>query len=132
MNRKIKMIVALWPFYVIFIVIISFAWALYQKPKNSEINTAAQDNSAATKRLADHMDAISAAKQFVLKNLKAPSTAKFPPIMDFSVTQKNADSWLVTGFVDAQNSFGAMLRQQFTCTVRRDSDRWYLLNLKLN
>jgi hypothetical protein len=35
----------------------------------------------------------------------------------------------VTGAVDAQNSFGAMIRSNFTCSVRLDGDTWYLTSL---
>lgn len=47
--------------------------------------------------------------------LKAPTTAKF----DNWVRSSNGDgSFTVTGTVDSQNSFGAMLRSQFSCKVR--------------
>lgn len=47
--------------------------------------------------------------------LKAPATAKF----DNWVRNANGDgSFTVTGTVDSQNSFGAMLRSQFSCKVR--------------
>ncbi|ULJ61041.1 J domain-containing protein [Wielerella bovis] len=47
--------------------------------------------------------------------LKAPTTAKF----DNWVRTPNGDgSFMVTGTVDSQNSFGAMLRSQFSCKVR--------------
>lgn len=57
--------------------------------------------------------------EFMVKdNLKAPSTAKFCN----SATEMNAKNlggskWKVTGWVDAQNSFGAMIRSDFEVTL---------------
>ena len=56
--------------------------------------------------------AIRQCEERVKSLLKAPSTAKF-----------NSDAsgdwtWKVTGTVDAENSFGAMIRSVFQCTVK--------------
>src|SRR5262245_38063453 len=74
-------------------------WAISAKQNNPETtrsNTAAQ-----------------ACEDAVKDQLKAPSTAKF-------TNERYTDSdpsWLVTGDVDAQNSFGAMIRSHFTCDL---------------
>lgn len=56
----------------------------------------------------------------VLGQLKAPSTAVFPPLDDVTV-QRFAERGEVKylGFVDAQNGFGAQIRTKFTCVVRQ-------------
>jgi hypothetical protein len=46
------------------------------------------------------------------KKLKAPSTAEFS-----GTTATGGGPWTVTGQVDSQNSFGAMIRSPFGCTV---------------
>lgn len=56
-------------------------------------------------------EAIAQCEDLVKENLKAPSTAEF----DTSATGDG--TWTVTGTVDAENSFGAMLRSEFQCTV---------------
>jgi hypothetical protein len=53
---------------------------------------------------------------FVKERLKAPSTAKFSN----EVTGVNGRLYTVTGDVDAQNSFGAMLRSKYNCLVTKD------------
>ena len=65
------------------------------------------------------------ATQFVERRLKSPSTADFGPFRDAKVTsltpEKNsACKFLVTGQVDSQNGFGAMIRSEFTVTLSKD------------
>jgi len=55
----------------------------------------------------------------VAAELKAPSTADFPPYDEHSIGHSGAD-WFVTSYVDAQNSFGAKLRTHYTCTASFD------------
>ncbi len=51
--------------------------------------------------------------------LKAPSTAKFPT-SDWRVTVAN-DIVTVSSYVDSQNSFGAMIRSNFTAQYRHST-----------
>ena len=69
----------------------------------------------------DRIEAQLACQDFVKEKLKAPATAKF------SGQQTNVagvNQWTVTGLVDAENSFGAMLRSNWTCSIRLDGDTW--------
>lgn len=75
------------------------------------------------------------AEREVRARLKAPSTAKFPgqAKVAFNGTEK-----IVTGFVDSQNAFGAMLRSSyivtFTLHCPRAEDRydcWRLSNVSI-
>lgn len=56
-------------------------------------------------------EAISQCEDLVKENLKAPSTAKF------DTTATGDGTWIVSGTVDSENSFGATLRAEFQCTV---------------
>lgn len=76
-------------------------------------------------------DAKYAAKEFVTDHLKAPSTAKFPYYEEFAAAKQANGTWQVMGYVDAQNSYGAMLRQQFLCTLKKTGDKWYMVDLKM-
>lgn len=61
---------------------------------------------------------ISACRERVKTQLKAPATATFS---GEAVTRQPTGSLLeVNGVVDAQNGFGAMLRQRYRCTVTAD------------
>jgi hypothetical protein len=66
-------------------------------------------------------DAIAAwidCKTFVERGLKSPASAVFPLSNAPGVTITQADGrWFVVGFVDAENSFGAKLRQEFQCQM---------------
>jgi hypothetical protein len=71
-------------------------------------------------------------RQFVERSLKAPSTADFPFSDEFSAVGKDNGPYIVIGYVDAQNSFGAMLRTHFTCELHTDGKEWFLDNLTMN
>jgi hypothetical protein len=55
------------------------------------------------------------AKQYVEYSLKAPSTAEFSS--DVAVAQGADGNYVVTGYVDAENSFGATLRSYYEVTM---------------
>lgn len=57
------------------------------------------------------------AKEIVKNNLKAPSTAEFPWATEFKM-QRNGDIVAVSSYVDAQNSFGAIIRSEWTVEFR--------------
>lgn len=51
--------------------------------------------------------------------LKAPSTAKFPNILDWKFGKENGVT-IVQSYVDAQNAFGAMIRSEFQLKIKDD------------
>ena len=63
-----------------------------------------------------------ATTQFVPKFLKAPSTAKFCDYREAHYG-RDGDTWEVKGWVEAQNSFDALLRQSFCCRMTMDESR---------
>jgi hypothetical protein len=69
-------------------------------------------------------------KEFVEKTLKAPSTADFQNYNNFSASGTGEGPFQVSGYVDAQNSFGAKIRTQFTCELRKPGGNWQLVNLR--
>lgn len=64
-----------------------------------------------------HTRAITACREFVTRELKAPATAKFPRDREMAVSGTNP--FTVASSVDSQNSFGALIRSSFVCTVSR-------------
>lgn len=62
-------------------------------------------------------DAKICAKKAVEDRLKAPSTADFCSYSEMDATYLGDDRWKITGYVDAENSFGAMVRQNWTVTL---------------
>ena len=78
-------------------------------------------------------------EEFVKRGLKSPSTAKFPDyvmgVPDMSVIQvlnHHDDTYTVIADVDAQNSFGAMIRSQYVCKLHYSpkTGNWTLISLK--
>lgn len=48
------------------------------------------------------------------QSLKSPSTAKFCSIMDVDVYDQGNNNYAIIGYVDAENSYGAKMRTNFT------------------
>lgn len=63
----------------------------------------------------DDAEAFTVAEAMVKQKLKAPSTAKFCLYTEATITH-DKDVYTVKGWVDAQNSFGATLRSNWTVT----------------
>jgi len=81
---------------------------------------------------ADKIGAWVMAEDFVRGGLKAPSTARFGSVFggdyqrpDDCVSVLGGGRYRVVGWVDAQNSFGALIRNNFVCVLRdRGNDMW--------
>lgn len=67
-------------------------------------------------------------KRFAERELKAPTTAKWPSHLDpeVSVEKLGGRRYLVRGYVDSQNSFGAMIRTRFSVEMQYhdETDKW--------
>jgi hypothetical protein len=68
---------------------------------------------------------------FVKKNLKAPSTAKFAPHHELTISGKDQGPWTVVGYVDAQNAFAAQVRSTYHCVVHYEDTKVYLDSLQI-
>lgn len=82
----------------------------------------------------DEIEATSYAQLFVKKSLKAPTTAKFPSALDFGIAplknkkgQRITDAWEVSGYVDSQNSYGAMMRTNWNVKLKKVGTSFQLL-----
>jgi hypothetical protein len=54
------------------------------------------------------------------RRLKAPATAQFPLVREVDVDRTGDGKYSYRSYVDSQNSFGAMLRTQFSCDAETD------------
>lgn len=67
------------------------------------------------------------AQSFVKDNLKSPKSADFPTYGDSKVSIKNSGSYYkVTGYVDAENSFGAEIRATFSLVMEKSGSKYTL------
>jgi hypothetical protein len=83
-----------------------------------------------------------ACKDFVSHNLAAPRTASFDsmsntPVKELRKVHKANDRltgyYLVAGYVQAQNAFGAMVQTAYTCQVSKTTgEPWKLNHLKID
>ncbi len=80
--------------------------------------------------ISDSESAWYACRQFTEARLKAPKTADFEHYNASGVRRMNANEWKVNLFVDAENSFGAMLRNEFECVVQNQGDSWKLVSIQ--
>lgn len=71
---------------------------------------------------------IAACQEAVRRQLQTPATAKFSE--DRVVEQSGATSY-VHGVVDAQNGFGATLRNRYECIANQTDDRWVVADVSL-
>jgi hypothetical protein len=63
-----------------------------------------------------------AAHQYVLPQLKAPSTAKFPSLNSAKISKNDDGTYIVSSYVDSQNEFGAMVRTNWAVKLKNLPD----------
>lgn len=74
------------------------------------------------------------AKEFVKRELISPGTADFGSLFkDYQnpndhVVELGPDTFRVQGWVDAQNQFGALIRQHFVVVIKDNGDRWQAID----
>jgi len=68
---------------------------------------------------------------FVKERLVSPASAKFPRMNNYDVKiQKDEHIYFIQGYVDSQNSFGAMLRTYYSgAVIQEDEKYWSLFKL---
>lgn len=72
-------------------------------------------------------------QDFIKRELKSPSTAKFPAMWKSNVVDLGDCRFRVRSYVDAQNAFGAMLRTSYAAEVEYlpATKTWRINNLSL-
>ena len=75
----------------------------------------------------DRRKILDALKPYINASLKAPRSAIYCSPEELSVSSRGSNNYTVYGFVDSQNSYGAMLRTNFEYNVREMSDGSYII-----
>lgn len=67
------------------------------------------------------------AEVYVKRQLKSPSTAKFPSNVDSYTYKREGNEWAVAGWVDATNSYGATIRTTWisSFTITWDGGKYH-------
>lgn len=106
---------------IAFVVIFGFlGWYLFINDDGGSAASTSGGNGGASAPKVDVGDgnaAYVACKNYVEDQLKAPSTADWPFLPPYE-PQLSGTTYTIRGYVDAQNSFGAMIRTNWTCKVR--------------
>ena len=63
---------------------------------------------------------------FVKEKLKSPSSAKFPS--EFETTYLGDSSFVVKSYFEAQNSFGALLKNNYKISLKFNGGKWEDVN----
>lgn len=90
-------------------------------------------NSSPSSDEPDDTMACVVAQRFVRNQLKSPSTAEFPACHTMTISRAG-NTWTVASYVDAQNSFGAMLRNRFLAEIeyQPSDNQWYPLDVQIS
>ena len=73
--------------------------------------------------LSDEQEAILFSQAFERHFMKNPSAAEFGDFEDFEV-QKTDNSYIIKGYCDSTNSYGAKMRSNYTLEVCKKDDEW--------
>jgi len=75
---------------------------------NTSVNTSSPEQTTSDRKVIS----IVFAEDVIKKTLKTPSTAKFVDVQAYELSNLK-DVWAVNGYVDSQNSYSAMIRNQW-------------------
>jgi hypothetical protein len=71
-------------------------------------------------------------EMLVERSLVAPSTAKFPANGTRDTKSAGNGIYITNSYVDAQNSFGAMIRNNYYCKLQFANNDWTVIDLQIN
>lgn len=98
--------------------------SINQSKEHNEIKSEALKKAYANAN-ADKESAWIFAQDAIKANLKAPSTAKFPWYDESCVTVLDDGSYIVKSYVDAENSYGAKIRNVFSIRITITGENSY-------
>lgn len=107
------------------------------KPTNASINqpTAKPAPKKINRKCTDEVYAYNITKELVKSQLKAPASAKFASIFredHVTVLPDKNCSFIIRAHVDSQNSFGALMRLNFSAKVKyhEKTSKWSLIEFQ--
>jgi len=115
-----------------FAIVVSYGCDNSNSKNNS--TTTKQETKQQPKQKQEHSKAEASvmAEEFVKQKLISPGSAKFPWYNENMVKDLGEGRYTYTSYVDSQNSFGALVRSNFTCTVKYSgNDKWTCEDLQI-
>lgn len=95
---------------------------MIKTPANNPGNSVPTNRPEINSNRHSDTDAWVCAQAIVKSKLKSPSTADFCSFADAEVKHLGNGEYIVTGWVDAMNSFGAEVREYFVVTYTATKD----------
>ena len=71
------------------------------------------------------------AEKAVKAYLKTPSTAKFSPMSECTFRKGESDTYMIAGYVDSDNSYGATLHEVFGCMALLEGEKLTALRVTI-
>lgn len=103
-----------------------------QAPKNKGKQSGSSQYKPQEESSSDPISAFVMSQSFVKDRLKAPATAEFPWYDESMVTPLGKEKYIVRSYVDAQNAFGALIRNNYTCRLAyQGNDKWLLEDITI-
>jgi hypothetical protein len=109
----------------------ALAYTAAQLPAAEDRATGASNSGS---RQPDMIDMQVKAERLIKNNLKAPSTAKFPGMFEqsaYKLAKTASGTYILKGWVDAQNGFGAMIRSDWYVEFRQDASGLSVVNFEI-
>lgn len=98
-------------FALVWVAMLYGGWTLYSATKGDSV--AVKSPPVVEQKSHSNADVYATAETIISQYLKAPATAKFPGMSEVQITRFQ-DGFRVDGYVDSQNSYGALIRSPFS------------------
>lgn len=76
------------------------------------------------------LEAFIYSQQMIEQKLKLPTSANYPIYSDNLVKQEG-NIYTIDAYVDAQNSFGAQIRNTYHCILKEENNLFYLQDISI-
>ena len=111
---------------IVFIIVLLLFFLVWKCSCSKSDNEIQQQYQQQTEQDNEHSKivALTAAQECVTERLKSPSSADFPWGSE-CVTKISDNTYVINSYVDSQNSYGAMIRTNFTCQITLTGNESY-------
>ncbi len=117
-------------FGFVWLTMIFVVWTLYSQMRSETASVTPSPAEVTDKH--SNIEAYTQAQEILKKYLKAPASADFPTMRNASIEALQDDGFKISSYVDAQNSFGANLRQNWSVVFQYAGDHVEVYAVVLN
>jgi hypothetical protein len=124
-QQKPSWIIRIGGSFVVFCVLLAFVGVVFDLGGSRKVER--ERVRAQPQHIDDSASAYTVARQFVEQQLKSPRSAVFSRYRDTKIIHNKDGTWIVQGWVDSQNSFGAMIRSNYILLLEPEGNGRYTL-----